>query len=172
MKLIRLSFRILSFVWPKMAGKLAFRLFQVPRNKSFRNREKAFFEKARHFVVPHPTEDIDAYELGNPDGKLVLLVHGWDSNAGSLSKIAGELAVRGYRVVTFNLPAHGTSKLKRANLILCAGAMRALLDFLNPTEPFSIVTHSFGSAVSSYTLAKAPYIVDRFVMLTSPNRLN
>lgn len=72
---------------PAMSGKLAFMLFQKVRKKDIRTREQNFYKKARHFRIPMPSEDLNCYEMGNPGGELVFLVHGWDSNAGSLSTL-------------------------------------------------------------------------------------
>ena len=45
----------------------------------------------------------------NPE-KLVFLLHGWESNAGSLSKIAFSLSKNNYRVISFDLPGHANYK--------------------------------------------------------------
>ncbi|MBX2969100.1 MAG: alpha/beta hydrolase [Cyclobacteriaceae bacterium] len=171
LSLLRLYYRLLSAFSPAKAGAKAFMLFQKTRKLPIKKAEYAFYASVTEFMVTHSQEDLHAYETGNPDGKLVLLVHGWESNAGSMGAIAKALAQHGYRVVALDLPAHGKSKLTHTNLRECREALRALIFHLNPTEPFSIVSHSFGSAVSSYALSGSRYEVDQFIMLTSPNRL-
>jgi len=52
----------------------------------------------------------------------VILVHGWDSNAGSMSKIAEALVKKNKRVIAFNLPGHAFSKSSSTNLIECKDA--------------------------------------------------
>ena len=42
---------------------------------------------------------------------------------------------------------------------------------MNLKEPFSIVAHSFGSAVSTYALAKSNYQIDKIILLTNPNKI-
>lgn len=171
MSFIRLYFRVLSAMWPVKAGERAFRLFQRTRKLPFKKAELAFYQQAQKFDVVHPTENVHAYELGDPEGKLVILVHGWDSNAGSMGAIARALAFEGYRVVSFDLPAHGHSALTHTNLRECREALCALIYQLRPAEPFSIISHSFGSAVASMALSGSRYTIDNFIMLTSPNRL-
>lgn len=168
---VRLYFTVLSALLPLRAGRKAFMLFQRTRKLPFKEMEKRFYEASKKFEVAHPRENIQAYELGNPKGKLVMLVHGWDSNAGSMGAIAQMLATEGFRVVSFDLPAHGMSTLTHTNLRECREALRALVYQLRPAEPFSIVSHSFGSAVATLALAGTRYEVDKFVLLTSPNRL-
>lgn len=169
--LLRKYYALCSALFPTWAGASAFRLFQKTRKLPFKKSERQFYNRARKFEVVHPHENIHGYELGNPHGKLVLLVHGWESNAGSMGGIALALAEEGYRVVALDLPAHGYSRLTHTNLRDCREALRALIFQLRPTEPFSIVSHSFGSAVATYALSGSRYAVDDFIMLTSPNRL-
>jgi pimeloyl-ACP methyl ester carboxylesterase len=168
---IRLYFRVLSVLWPEEAGKKAFRLFQRTLKLPFKKAEKEFYEQARKFDVVHPAENVHAYEVGNPKGKLVILVHGWNSNAGSMGAIANTLARNNYRVVALDLPAHGYSTLTHTNLRECREALCALIYQLRPSEPFSVVSHSFGSAVATMALSGTRYTIDNFIMLTSPNRL-
>lgn len=169
--LIRLYFKTISLLFPKLAGKIAFNLFQKTRNRKIRNKERSFMESANKFKVPNHLEDIDCYEVGDPKGNLVLLVHGWESNAGSLAAIAYELVDKGFHVIAFNLPAHGYSKLTKANLKVCKNAFLAVLDYIQPSETFSIVSHSFGSAVTAYSMANSRFKADKVVFLTNPNKL-
>ena len=171
LKILKIYYKIVSFLSPKLGGKLAFKLFQKVRKKDISKREISFYEKARHFRIPLPKEDLHCYEFGNPTGELIFLVHGWDSNAGSLSKFAFELEERNYRVISFDLPGHANTKSEYTNLYECKEAFKKLIEFINPQEPFTIISHSFGSAMTAYTMAEIDYSVDKFVFLTTPNSL-
>lgn len=171
-KIIKSYFRILSALAPKLAGNQAFELFQRPLNKKIRKKEMSFFKVAKTFKIKHYLEDIHCYELGNPAGPLVLLVHGWESNAASMSAIGLKLAEEGHHVILFNLPAHGFSKLKKTNIKMCKEVFLEMINHLNPKQPFSVVSHSFGSAVTSYALSKTTHQVDQLIFLTSPNSIN
>jgi esterase/lipase len=175
MKLIqtstRIFFKITSLIAPAMAANIAFQLFQTTRKK-VRSKERDFFQNSTHFHVPGNQENIDCYELGNPKGEIVFLVHGWESNAGSMSAIAAKLASLNYRVIAFNFPAHGTSNLKKANLLVCSHAFLNVLGYIKPKDRFSVVGHSFGSAVSAYTLSKVDMQINKIMFLTTPNRIS
>ena len=171
LKLLRLYYKIVSNISPRLGGLMAFNLFQKVRKKDVRHREQSFYKKARHFKLPFLDQDLHCYEMGNVQGELVFLVHGWDSNAGSLSRFAFELAERNYRVVSFDLPGHANSDSDRTNLYECKEAFTSLLEFINPQEPFTVIAHSFGSAVTTYTMSKLKYEIDKFVFLTTPNSL-
>ena len=102
--IIRLYFRMLSGLFPRLAASHAFHLFQRPINRVTKPLEKSFLQHVKAFKIPHDPEPIECYELGPEDGRIAILVHGWESNAGSMAAIATSLADQGYRVVTFNLP--------------------------------------------------------------------
>ena len=170
LQLIRLYFQSLTQISPETAGRQALKLFQRTMKRPIRLREQAFYEQAKAIIVPHESEDIVAYETGNSYGPLVFLVHGWDGNAGQMAPIAQQLGKQGYRVISFDLPAHGKSKLKYTNLRKMSQALHSVIAQIDPTEPFSVVAHSFGSAVSIYSLTQDRYDIDKLVLLTSPDK--
>ncbi|MFY0650440.1 MAG: alpha/beta fold hydrolase [Cyclobacteriaceae bacterium] len=169
-QLIRTYFRVLSALAPALAGRQAFNFFQKTRKKTIRKNEQQFYNLSRHFTIEHHRENIDCYELGNPNDPLVLLVHGWDSNAGSMAAIAFELVEKGHYVVAFNLPAHGFSKLKRSNLIIGREYFRAVVEKIYPAKPFSIIAHSFGSVLTAFSLSDSRFKVDKLIFLANPNK--
>ena len=171
MIILKTYFGFSSILAPEKTGKKSFELFQQVRKKSIRDREKEFYNDARTFKVHRDKEPIDCFELGNPNGSLVFLVHGWDSNAGSMSKLAYKFVKEGYRVITFNLPGHAFYKSSSTNLLECKKAFEAVVEFINPTEAFSIVSHSFGSAVVANAMANKSYNINSLVFLTNPNKV-
>lgn len=171
MMMIRTYFRFSSILAPEKAALKSFDLFQRVRKKDVRKRELPFYQETRHFQVASEKENIHCYELGNPNGKLVFLVHGWDSNAGCMTLFANRFAEKGYRVIAFNLPGHAYYHSASTNLLECKNAMKDVIEYINPKEPFSVVSHSFGSAVTANVLAELNREVDQIVFLTNPNRM-
>jgi pimeloyl-ACP methyl ester carboxylesterase len=169
-KLIRSYFKTLSGIAPGIAAAHAFRLFQTTRKKPMSEEETKFYKRAERYIICREKEDLIAYQMGNPYGELVFLIHGWESNAGSMAGIAYALVQCGYNVISFDLPAHGNSRLKRTNLIECSRAFEDLLNYFKP-QNFSVISHSFGSAVTTYTLSRSGFTADRLVYLTSPDQL-
>ncbi|MDC6470656.1 alpha/beta fold hydrolase [Flavobacteriales bacterium] len=171
LNIVRLYFKLISLIAPKFAGAKAFKLFQKVRIKSIRKREEDFYTKANHFKVTSPKEDINCYELGAGNSDIVFLLHGWESNAGSLSKFAYQLAENNYRVISFDLPGHAKYNSNYTNLAECKNAFTNVIKFVKPKKPFSVLSHSFGSAVSAYTLSNLNYKINKLVFLTSPNSI-
>jgi pimeloyl-ACP methyl ester carboxylesterase len=169
--ILKLYFKSISFLLPRYAGLKAFKLFQKVRIKNIRKREERFFKEAHEFKVIWSKEDLLCYEIGSTNKKLVFLLHGWESNSGSLSKFAFELSKNNYRVISFDLPGHSKYKSNYTNLVECREAFKNLLEHIKPDKPFSVISHSFGSAVCTYTLSKLNYKLDKIVFLTSPNSI-
>ena len=168
---LKFYFKTISLFAPKFAGSKAFKLFQKVRIKTIRKREEEFYINAKHFTISFDKENISCYELGGNNPNLVFLLHGWESNAGSLSKIAYKLAENNYRVISFDLPGHARYKSNYTNLAECKNAFTRVIGFIKPIKSFSVLSHSFGSAVTTYTLSKLNYKIDKLVFLTSPNSI-
>ena len=163
-------FSLASIIAPKYAGFKASQLIQQVGVKTIRKREKSFYANAKHFIVPFRPENLNCYELGNPEGELVFMVHGWESNAGSLSFIANQLAEKGFRVILLDFPAHAYSELNQTNILICKNAFLALVNYIEPYQPFSVVAHSLGALVVAYALANSPYKTNRIVFVACVNK--
>ena len=169
--ILRFYFKSISLFIPKFAGLKSFKLFQKVRIKTIRKREEGFYKEVHHFKVSSIKEDLLCYEIGSENKNLVFLLHGWESNAGSLSKFAFQLSKNNYRVISFDLPGHAKYKSNYTNLLECSVAFTKVIEFIKPYKPFSVIAHSFGSAVCTYTLSKLNYKLDKLVFLTSPNSI-
>jgi len=169
LKAVRVYFKLLSGLSTKWSGTRAFWMMQKVRNKKIKSIEAEFYKQALPFTVPFPKENLNAYTLGDPQGKLLFLVHGLNSNAGSLTRLATEFVDLGYRVVSFDLPAHAFAKKKHTNLYECKEAFKAVINYVDPQQPFDIISHSLGSATTIYALSELSQPVNRMVLLTSPN---
>ncbi len=163
-------YSLVSMIAPRYAGTKAANLIQQVGVKTIRRREKSFYAHAKHFIVPFHPENLNCYELGNPEGELVFMVHGWESNAGSLSFIANQLAEKGFRVILMDFPAHAFSELNQTNILICKYAFLALVNYIEPYKRFSVVAHSLGALVAAYALANSPYKTNRIVFIACVNR--
>ena len=169
LKLIKHYLNFLSVFTPKYGGKIAVRLFQKVRLREIKTREEPFYKNTQASILKVNNQDMLFYELGNPKGNLIFLVHGWDSNAGSLSMFAFEFAKNNYRVISLDLPAHAKSQGTHTNLFECKDALIQLIKHVNPQQKFSIIGHSFGAAVTSYALAELDYKINKIVLLSANN---
>jgi len=175
----------LSRYAPQRAGDEAFRRFCLPwlshhmspEQDVLQRRARVHLRKARWFEVPTPIGDIQGYEfapVGGPNGRSVLLVHGWTSEASFMAAFVEPLRQKGFRVVAFDFPAHGYSRQRQASLIDCAHALGAVARADGPFD--DVIAHSLGGIVSLMVADGAPPLAgpvrfDRFVLIATPNKL-
>lgn len=166
-QLLRLFYGFLSMVCPPCAGRLAFWQFQRPSFKKTRERELRIYSEFAEKRIPYAEEDLFVYESGDENAYPVILVHGWESNPGSMYGIAACLRTQGFRVIVLGLPAHGRSALKKTNMVDSSRAVEALFTHYGFKDGFSMVTHSFGSGASSIALSNKPIKADKLIFITS-----
>ena len=169
LKFIKQYLNFLSVINANYGGKVAINLFQKISIKKIKPKEELFYQKAKSFTLKNNQNNFNYYELGNSQGEFVFLVHGWNSNAGSLSSFAFVLAQKNYRVISLDLPAHAHSQGTHTNLFDCKNALISLINHIKPNKPFSIISHSFGAAVSVYALAELNMQVNKIVLLSANN---
>jgi pimeloyl-ACP methyl ester carboxylesterase len=83
-------------------------------------------------------------------GPTVLFAHGWEGSAGDLAPIAGALLRAGFRVVLFDMPAHGRSSGRLTTLPAMARAVRAAGEWCAPVH--AVVGHSLGGTAATLAL--------------------
>lgn len=181
-----LNGRRLSAFPPGIAGDTAFRIFCTPELSQYRAsnhyqlvvRARFHLRHAHWARVSTPGADIQTYTF-EPDTKTpkgtILIVHGWTAEASFMTAIAEPIRRAGFRVVLFDLPAHGLSGAYSTNLIDCARATAAVALHFGPIR--AIVAHSFGGMISLVAAeghAPMPGKLDipHFVLIACPNQLS
>mgnify|MGYP001611974951 CR=1 FL=1 len=164
---MRFAFGILSKLFPRFAANWAFQIFTKPRVKATHKTSDEVLESARIFEFLHGTNLLKGYEWGAGE-RTILLVHGWESRGTAMRSFVPGLLAAGYRVVTFDAPAHGDSAGERTNLPEYASAVRAFIKKVGGVE--SIVTHSFGGAAAVYALAHLDDAIEieKLVLIAAP----
>ena len=168
LRVVRLAFNTLGRLFPKQAGKAAYRLFSQPRIRAKHRQSDSILESARLFEILYGKIILKAYEWGQGE-KTALLVHGWESRGTALRSFVPGLVAEGYRVIAFDGPAHGESGGRQTNLAEFAGAVRAVINQLDGVE--SIITHSFGGATTVFALTQLdPSIsLEKLVLIGVPS---
>ena len=185
LRCIRPFVRAASFVAPRAAGRLAFRLFCTPPRPPKRNGNgetgeqglPARLRQASPRAIPFPCGSVQAYVF-EPEGRAptrtVLLVHGWTGDAASMAGFVEPLLAAGLRVVAFDLPGHGASTGRELNIPLGVASLAALARVFGPFQ--AVVTHSFGGAITLAALAGSvrgqPVVsADRLVLISAPSSI-
>jgi pimeloyl-ACP methyl ester carboxylesterase len=115
------------------------------------------FDRARQLSV---------YSWG--EGPAVLLVHGWSSRASQMAVFAAPLVERGFRVVAFDQPSHGSSDGRRAALPDFARAVEVVATCVGSVH--GVVAHSLGTAATTLALSRG-VDVQRLAYLAPPEDL-
>ncbi len=149
-KIIQTLFSTLGWVFPKPMAHFAYRLFTRPMKRAQHKYSDALLEQAETFSIPFKQDDLKLYSWGDGN-ETILLVHGWESRGTALRNFVPNLVEQGYRVVTFDAPAHGESGGDWVNMPLYAEAIRSVLLQLGRVK--SIIAHSFGGSSSVYLLS-------------------
>lgn len=147
--LVKAYFQIIGHLFPSIAGKTAFKMFTRPLKRARHRKSDEVLERAKISDFLYGGQMLKVYEWGTGD-KVILLVHGWESRGTAMRNFVGPFLRRGYKIVTFDGPAHGDSGGKEALLTQFGGAVKAILNRLGKVE--GIIAHSFGGAASSYAL--------------------
>lgn len=108
---ITVTGKIIQFFSNRLASKYALYFFLRPMPYSLPEREKGMFDNSKQFLIDVPSigKKINIYEYGTGE-KNVLLVHGWSGRGTQLFSIADFLLSKGYKIISFDAPAHGKSK--------------------------------------------------------------
>jgi len=160
---LRGIFRTVGSVAPGVAARWAEDIFCRPPRQEARPVEERYLETGSPFTVSFEGDELRAWSWGS--GPLVILAHGWGSRAGRWAALAPMLVERGFRVVTYDAPAHGRSPGRRASLPEFSRALEAVAGATGPVH--GLVGHSLGAAAIALALG-AGLPAERAVLLASP----
>ncbi len=160
--LVRGLFRVLQFLSPPLAVRLAERLFFTPVRHLGSERVRAFLDSGVRVDVAAEGHQITTWRFG--EGPTVLLVHGWSSHGGHLRAFASPLLRRGYSVVAFDHPAHGASSGRLASIPEMGQAIKAVAEAHGPLE--GLIAHSLGATASIHAMRRG--VTAHRVVLLAP----
>jgi len=150
-KSIGLFLNLLSYVQPEKASVLAYRFFSEPRTGRLeKNNLPAFLKDHFSETLSHSEHLFQSYVWPGNDN-VILLVHGWESNASRWENFLPYLQKTGATIVAIDAPAHGLSSGKELNLVMYAEIIDAAAKRFNPQY---LVGHSVGAASCIYYQSK------------------
>ncbi|MBC7537491.1 MAG: alpha/beta hydrolase [Bacteriovorax sp.] len=155
----------LSKFAPRIAASIAFHYFATPIRTPRPESEKLWHETAKKYFLKNGTA---AFEWGNPDGALVILIHGWNGRGTQLASFANSLVEKNFRVVALDGPGHGISSGKKTNPSHFAQfIIDAQKELISTNESQAVIAHSFGG--SSTVLAVSRGLKTKgIVLIASP----
>lgn len=146
---LRLYFRVASTVAPSVAERQAASIFLTPRRR--KAADVARLPAGATMVhLNHDDIRITGWEWGIGLKPVVLLVHGWSGLASDFESIALALVDEGFRVVAFDMPAHGRSPGKHTTLVEFVRSLHAIERWCGGIA--GVVGHSFGATAAILAL--------------------
>ncbi|NJC27354.1 alpha/beta fold hydrolase [Neolewinella antarctica] len=131
-----------SYLSPKKAGDLTFKVFASPPTPRIRPKEKDFLDTAERLDFKYEGKNIPVYAWGPADGPVVFCAYGWGYNAGRWRHYVPALVEAGKRVVAFDPIGHGNADKGTLHFPAMVGIERAILKMTDGCE--LALVHSFG----------------------------
>ena len=159
--------KMASILFPNKVVAFAYQQLTSPQVRKLRQHELTVLDQSEKETFKFQDFDIQLYTWkGGP--KSVLLIHGWEGQAGNFADLIQELRQNEYTVHAFDAPSHGFSSTGKTSLFEFTELVGVLIKRYNATK---LVSHSFGGVATTYALFKnLDIIIDRYVLLTVPNR--
>lgn len=162
-KSVGLYINILSYVRPKYARDLSYKIFSRPRDGKLNpeNLPDVLLQSEMKLV----SDTIQTYLWdGNQD--RVLLVHGWESNASRWEQILNYLKKHDSKVLALDAPNHGLTP----GIFNVLEYAKAVDKVVQEFKPKYIIGHSLGGMTLTYYLHQyQPKSVSKVVLLGAPS---
>ena len=173
---LRTKFKTLGLVSLPVAGKLAFNLFCTPYPKFKKRKAPAIFHQAKTIQVSVKgngihnigTSNLNGFEWNpnQPNGKTVLIAHGYASCAYKFEQYIQPLLKMGCKVICFDAPGHGLSQGKYINIVIYQEAIHEIIKDHGPIDYF--IGHSLGAITLAMVAETISHPMDHKFVLIAP----
>jgi len=157
--MLRLGLKSLGAIAPRAADELGARMFFTPR-------------RSRRWTAPNVPIPGNSFRFSVGEwelacwswgrGPAVILVHGWEGYAAQMTRFVEPLIGAGFRVVAFDMPAHGGSTGRHLSGFDMADAIQAVANAFSPVR--ALISHSLGGTASIFAMSHGLQ-VERVVLL-------
>jgi len=161
--------RLGSSLFPGYFTEKAYDILVNPQVRKLREHELEVLNKSKQSILSFQEFSIKTY-VWNEGSKPVLLVHGWEGQAGNFADIIDALVSAGFTVHSFDAPSHGFSSRGETSLIEFTQLVGEMIKI---TEAQKVVSHSFGGvATTSALFQNRELSLKKYGMLTTPDRFS
>ncbi len=156
----------LSYLLPKKSLSLAYQLFSQPQKGKLKHDQlPKTLLKAEQELHTHNEHQFYTHTWkGNDD--IILLIHGWESNASRWKKTLSHLKRTGKTIIAIDGPAHGLSSGKEFNVPLYSEFIDKIVQKYNPKIA---IGHSIGGNALAYFQAHYPQNFEKMVLIGAPS---
>lgn len=137
----------LSYTNPEKATALAYQFFSNPRvGKLFPTQLPKVLQDAKRETFKYDAYECNTY-IWEGNEQVILLVHGWESNASRWEKLLPHLKKSGSTIVAIDAPAHGLSSGSEFSMPVYAEFLHLAAQKFKPQV---LIGHSIGGATCIY----------------------
>ena len=161
--------KISSVLFPKLVVSYAYKQLTSPQVKKLRDYEIVVLDKSFKEILKFKGFDIQLYTWQGGENK-VLLIHGWEGQAGNFADLIERLIEQNYTVYAFDAPSHGFSSKGKTSLFEFIDLVNLLIKKYGVTK---LVSHSFGGVATTYALSDSRDIfIEKYLLLTVPDKFS
>ena len=166
-KSIGLYINVLSYIFPIKASQLAYGFFSEPRTgRLFKNKLPKILQHTQTETFHHNGDSFQTYTWKGND-KIILLVHGWESNASRWENIIPFLKNSGSTIIAIDGPAHGLSSGKEFSIPKYAKFIDLAVQKFKPQY---LIGHSMGGKACLYYQSEyQSTLIKKIVILGAPS---
>ncbi|MDI1256387.1 MAG: alpha/beta fold hydrolase [Flavobacterium sp.] len=168
-KSIGLYLNLLVFILPEKASGLAYKLFSNPRmGRLSPENLPPVLQGKKSEILFHDEHYFQTYTWSG-NAKIVLLVHGWESNAARWEQLIPHLQKSGYTIIAIDAPAHGLSSGEEFSVPAYAEFINVAVEKFKPKY---LIGHSIGGAACVYFQSQYQNpSLEKMVLLGAPSDL-
>jgi pimeloyl-ACP methyl ester carboxylesterase len=134
--------------------------------RPFSDRDLQNLASAKNSTFNFGEAEIALSQWGDPQAPLVFLIHGWGGHRAQLASFVPPLLNAGYRVLSFDAPAHGDSPGSQTDGFEIAQVILALVEKIG--NPYAVIAHSLGTMATNVALQSK--LQPERIVLTGPIR--
>lgn len=150
LRFMRIIFSVLGQIFPVITGHWAYRLWFTTRRFKPPQAETMAASTAKQSSIQCNNISVAVYSWG--DGPVVLFVHGWTGRGTQVAPFIDSLTADGYRVISFDAPAHGQTPGRNTSIFKFSDV---LIELNKQYGDFhAVITHSFGGMATAYAASQ------------------
>ena len=165
---VRIFFKILSYISPALAARVAEPLFFRPVKFPVPEREREFRSTSESGTSELSSGRIHWFKKGG-QGPKILFMHGWSGRGSQFVKMMDALMEAGFEVYTLDAPGHGDEWLPRIDMLSFIEGIHWMERKFGPFD--GAIGHSIGG-MALWNAIREGASIKRLVEIGSPSSLS
>ena len=171
LRYIRFVYQTLGRLFPHHYGNRAYEQWFTTTRFKTPTYERPALDTAKRETIIVNDLPIAVYIWPTPrseQDRTVLFIHGWTGRGTQVINYIDKLNTAGFRVISFDGPAHGASPGRQTSVLEMTDTVLALGRHYGKID--AAITHSFGGMILAYAMSHGLKI-DRAAMICPPNNI-